>query len=168
MLESYEKAVQKVYESLDSCIIIGLTGRTGSGCTTTAKILETKNFKELPLKTPKKSEFCDIEERKTAVVYNFLQNNWTPFISIEVSSVILSYVFEKGFEKFVDFIKKLVKPNESKNFSINGYEDLMKKQMDYHIYLKIRWKSMRKLMKIIAKNILITLLKQLKNVKKNL
>lgn len=127
MLESYEKAVQKVYESLDSCIIIGLTGRTGSGCTTTAKILETKNFKELPLKTPKKSEFCDIEERKTAVVYNFLQNNWTPFISIEVSSVILSYVFEKGFEKFVDFIKKLVKPNESKNFSINGYEDLMKK-----------------------------------------
>ena len=29
MLESYEKAVQKVYESLDSCIIIGLTGRTG-------------------------------------------------------------------------------------------------------------------------------------------
>ena len=40
--------------------------------------------------------------------------------------------------------------------------------MDYHIYLKIRWKSMRKLMKIIAKNILITLLKQLKNVKKNL
>ena len=71
--------------------------------------------------------FVILKSEKQQLYIIFLQNNWTPVISIEVSSVILSYVFEKGFEKFVDFIKKLVKPNESKNFSINGYEDLMKK-----------------------------------------
>lgn len=60
-MKSYKESVDKVYEKIDNCIIIGLTGRTGSGCTTTSKILETSKFECLALSSPKKRDFNDEE-----------------------------------------------------------------------------------------------------------
>jgi dCMP deaminase len=39
--------INKIYDERKDFIIIGLTGRTGSGCSTVAKILETDEFKKL-------------------------------------------------------------------------------------------------------------------------
>lgn len=40
-MSSYYNSVNNVYKERANNIIIGLTGRTGSGCSTAAKILET-------------------------------------------------------------------------------------------------------------------------------
>ena len=46
-------AVKCLYRQRDKFILIGLTGRTGAGCTTVAKILSTDNINELDLKDSK-------------------------------------------------------------------------------------------------------------------
>lgn len=126
-MNSYYTSVEKVYNSLDDCIILGLTGRTGSGCSTAASILNTKNFFDLDIPSPKKKDFADVEERKDAVIYKFMKNKWYPFITIEVSSIILSLVFQKSYEDFIDHIEKLYKDEEKRSFSIRGYEELLKR-----------------------------------------
>ena len=124
---NHYKSVEKVYDSLDECIIIGLTGRTGSGCSTAAGILETKNFKDLALSAPKEQDFFDVEERKDTIIHSYMKEKWCPFITIEVSSIILSMVFQKSYDEFRDYIKKLSDDKENENFSIRGYDELMKR-----------------------------------------
>lgn len=41
-----ENIVDKIYKLRKNFVIIGLTGRTGSGCTTVAKILQTQHPEE--------------------------------------------------------------------------------------------------------------------------
>lgn len=38
------EVVKEIYKLRHNFIVIGLTGRTGSGCTTVADILKTKNI----------------------------------------------------------------------------------------------------------------------------
>lgn len=122
----YQTAVEKVYKSLNDCIIIGLTGRTGSGCTTTAGILSHKNFSELELATPKHKDFKDIEERKAAIVYKYMSENWKPFTVIEASSIIFAFIAEQGYDNFIEYLKKLQSGELDEKITINGYETLRK------------------------------------------
>ena len=126
-MTGYYNSVEKVYDSLDECIIIGLTGRTGSGCSTAAGILETKDFKHLALPAPKEQDYLDVEERKDAVIHNYMKEKWSPFVTIEVSSIILSMVFQKSYDDFMKYIKGLSENKENDNFSIRGYDELMKR-----------------------------------------
>ena len=45
---NYNEAVNQIYNEKNNQVIIGLTGRTGAGCSTVAKILK-KNFNFLEL-----------------------------------------------------------------------------------------------------------------------
>ena len=78
-MEKYNVAVDNVYKQLNNSVIIGLTGRTGSGCTTASKILESDSFDKLCLDTPKKKDFLNIEERKHAIIYKYMNENWVSF-----------------------------------------------------------------------------------------
>ena len=41
------EVVKQIYGLRQNFILIGLTGRTGSGCSTVAKLLQTKDVKHL-------------------------------------------------------------------------------------------------------------------------
>ena len=56
--------VKTVYDERSKFIIIGLTGRTGSGCSEAASILKSVSFEHLNLRTPKNQDFHSKEERK--------------------------------------------------------------------------------------------------------
>lgn len=43
------EVVKQIYKLRQNFILIGLTGRTGSGCSTVAKILATENVQDLKL-----------------------------------------------------------------------------------------------------------------------
>lgn len=137
MIQKFNDAVKTVYGELDNCIILGLTGRTGSGCTTTSKILETKRFQDLTLPTPKSYDYKDVEERKYQIVYRFIKNNWSPFTTIEVSSIILSFVLEKNKDEFIKFIENLTVEGDLYNFHIGGKKDLLSRLNSFeHIFGK--------------------------------
>lgn len=126
-MKSYKESVDKVYEKIDNCIIIGLTGRTGSGCTTTSKILETSKFECLALSSPKKRDFNDVEERKNAKIYKYMKKEWSQFVTIEASSVILSFVLERRYDDFEKFIDSLCSKDKNPQFRIVGYDELKRK-----------------------------------------
>ena len=50
------EVVKQIYKLRQNFILIRLTGRTGSGCSTVAKVLGTENVQDL------KSNYCDFNE----------------------------------------------------------------------------------------------------------
>ena len=81
-------AISQVYESKEKLIIIGLTGRTGSGCSKVAEILETSKFEDLHMKSAKSYDYKSSDERKVSIIYDYMKEpgRWFPFSVIEVSS----------------------------------------------------------------------------------
>lgn len=126
-MQSYINAVNNVYKESDSLVIIGLTGRTGSGCSTAARILETPEFRDLSLPKPKESGYENAEERKYAIVHKFLRSKWKPFTIIEASSIILSMVFQCKYDDFINYLEKLRMGTETTQFRISGYDELVNK-----------------------------------------
>lgn len=97
-------AIDTIYDERRKFAIIGLTGRTGSGCTTVANILKTQRFDALALHTPQDTKFKSKEERKYRVIYNYISNNWSGFKVIEMSIILASFIFQEGYESFESFI----------------------------------------------------------------
>lgn len=94
--------VKQIYKLRRDFILIGLTGRTGSGCTSVAKILSTEDFSDL------KTEFREIntepwdnDSRKNRIVHNYMQEHWHPFTVIQASDVIFYYALQHNFEVFI-------------------------------------------------------------------
>ena len=116
-----QEAVNSLYRQRNRFIIIGLTGRTGAGCTTVSKILSSESIQKLDLKAYKTHDFKSADERKYSVVYRFMkeENRWKSFNVIEASSVIFSYILEQSFSELWEFVERL-----SKEGRINGLDNL--------------------------------------------
>ncbi len=127
-MKAYPDSIRNAYRERDSLIILALTGRTGSGCSTLAGILKTDNFEKLNLHTPKSRDFNSRDERKYEVIYKYMKadGRWRPFSIIEASSVIFSYVIQNGYESLVNFFNQYKSINESNNIRISAHSELMK------------------------------------------
>ena len=109
-------AVKCLYRQRDKFILIGLTGRTGAGCTTVAKILSTDNINELDLKDSKTCDFKHSDERKYSIVYRFMAEDerWKKFTVIEASSIIFSFILEGTYKNLFNYIDKIYNEVEIK------------------------------------------------------
>ena len=82
--------VSKIFDLRGKFAIIGLTGRTGSGCSTVANILCTEEFSKLALQLPDRNgEQLTNDERKYQIYYDYLKENWIPAIKIKVTLIIV-------------------------------------------------------------------------------
>lgn len=114
-------AINAIYGEEDDFIIIGLTGRTGSGCTTVAKILSSEqaninhnliSYSDNTLKTN--------EQRKKKIIYNHFKYSWQPFLHIQASSIITTFLLDDldndtriFFEKTIQYSWKIDKLHEN-------------------------------------------------------
>lgn len=104
--------VDSIYKLRKNFLIIGLTGRTGAGCTTIANLLKGK-FTDLYAPTlAKKQSGLSNDERKYSIVYNYISKNWIPFEFIKASDVLFYFVLLSGYN---DFIKSLGEGHEIKS-----------------------------------------------------
>ena len=113
MLINKAEAIKSLYSQRDKFILIGLTGRTGSGCTTVANILSKDNINELDLRSYKTFDYNNSDERKYSIIYRYMKEGkkWKPFYIIEASSVIFSFILQGTYGKlfsYIDTIKKEV------------------------------------------------------------
>lgn len=126
-MSAFFHSAENAYKKRRQFILIALTGRTGSGCSTTATILNTEQFETLDLTTPKNKEFHSADERKYSIVYNYMQNeHWHPFTIIEGSSVIFSFVIEQGFEDFKDYLQSFKDISTTNRVRISDFSTLEK------------------------------------------
>lgn len=102
--------IHEVYDSREKYIIVGLTGRTGSGCSKTASIF-AENRSEIRVTKPKIVENNKNEERKYQIVKRFLDENWEPFVWIKIKNIITSFIVEEPKENFIEYVANILEPN---------------------------------------------------------
>lgn len=108
--------LDKIYEVRKDFTIIGLTGRTGSGCANVTQILE-KDFKTNDFPIPiNRKEQQHADDVKYEIAYRFLEKNYKPFISIKYSDILTFFILREGYSKLVEFI------NQNNDFQILGNE----------------------------------------------
>ena len=107
-MSDISKATSMIFQETGKYMVLGLTGRTGSGCTTVSEILAKKNL--LP---PKKSKIynSDNDKRKYKAVYQFINHNWLPFISIQVRAVITEIILNLNYDDFIDLVVEVISMN---------------------------------------------------------
>ncbi|MCD9498995.1 deoxycytidylate deaminase [Photobacterium carnosum] len=80
-------ALEKLHSKNEDFIIFGLTGRTGSGCTTAANYLSSEK-KDIDHCFFTENNPTDNFQRKEKIIAKFYEKNWQPFIHLQVSSIL--------------------------------------------------------------------------------
>lgn len=97
--------VSKIFKLRNSFIVIGLTGRTGSGCSTVAELLRS-NFNQLFAITPtEKQSGLSNDERKYKITYKYLREKWAPFDIIKASDIIFLFVLLHPYEELLNIFQ---------------------------------------------------------------
>ncbi|TMP47921.1 MULTISPECIES: anti-phage dCTP deaminase [unclassified Pseudoalteromonas] len=99
-------ALKTVLKESSDFIIIGLTGRTGSGCSTCAKLLSGD---KLPLPSPLDSHFKGNEARKYKIVKKYIDKTWSKFEWLQVRCVLSRFVLELNYSEFCKLVSDIVK-----------------------------------------------------------
>lgn len=99
----FQDTISKIYGDDDDFVVIGLTGRTGSGCSTVANILSSKQ-EEIRHSLFSGHNPKDNVQRKQKVVFNCFRHNWEPFVTIQASTVLLMMLSEVSIEDSGVFI----------------------------------------------------------------
>ncbi|MCU8039368.1 deoxycytidylate deaminase [Shewanella oncorhynchi] len=98
-------AIDKIFEEISDFLIIGLTGRTGSGCSTSAKILSAES---LDLPDPGQSHFVGNEQRKYRIIKKYIEKNRKPFEWLQVRTIITSYILRLNFSSFCMLVSDIL------------------------------------------------------------
>ena len=104
------EGLKGLFERRGQFIVLGLTGRTGSGCTTSANLL-CRPFLDLKVE-PVASPLLTPEQRKHRVIVEFADKNWQPFLEVSVTLVIVTFVLEADEGELEKYLKGLLKERE--------------------------------------------------------
>ena len=142
--QSYKIAVNNIYKEREDSIILGLTGRTGSGCSTIASILNS-DYAEIDLKYTSDLDERNIseitndlksEEKKFHIINNYIKNRWQKFTIIEASAVIFAFVLKEGFDHLIRYIDSLRDDDKDEQLIISNYEDFKNKIKNFEPWFK--------------------------------
>lgn len=97
---SSSKALESIYNEAKDFILIGLTGRTGSGCSTSASILSSA---KLDLPDNGYAKITPNELRKYKIIKKYITTQWQPFQWLQVRTVITRYLTTLSFNDFTNF-----------------------------------------------------------------
>jgi len=107
---SVASSLSSLFERRSQFIIVGLTGRTGSGCTSAAKVLAS-DFTKLPLDAVA-YPLSTPEARKFRIIHEFAQKTWEPFLPISVTLVIVTFMLEADPAYLERYLKQHVKDRD--------------------------------------------------------
>lgn len=94
-----KEGIAQAYREHQDLLILALTGRTGSGCTTAANLLAKNYQSDLAAHFDPKGP----ELSKHKIVSDFNQANWVPFSKITVSALLLTYLAEQNDRAIENF-----------------------------------------------------------------
>jgi len=114
-----------LYGEEDDFIILGLTGRTGSGCSTVAEILQTEknkiNHSLISDENPASNE-----DRKSKIILNNFKETWNPFHLIQASSILTLIFAQKESDEVKKYIEQLNILEDEKILKLINFLELIK------------------------------------------
>lgn len=120
MARDITAGIEQAFSERSDLLVVALTGRTGSGCTTTAEIM-CKPYSDLAISI---GDFTEPEARKIAIAKNFLGQQWVPFKQLTVSTVILSFLIEQEIDAIKAFFEKNKVPVKDTDELLQLFEKL--------------------------------------------
>lgn len=103
--------ISELFMENSKFVLIGLTGRTGSGCTTAAKILESEQA-DIPDENQINDFYTGLDIKRYLVTKRYISKHWNKFYSIKVSDLISAYILSQETDEVAKFI--LTSASESK------------------------------------------------------
>ena len=97
--EYSRESAEGIFKQKRDFIIVALTGKINAGTSDVCQLLTDKKFCDRVTKLADTSEHEMSESRERVLCYRYLHHNWRPFIEINVSSVILSFLLESEIDK---------------------------------------------------------------------
>lgn len=76
------QVINDLFDRQQDFIVVGLCGKTGSGVSTTAEILN-KEFEELHLNAEPPAAGTDYERHEYRLLYNYARRNWNCFYLVK-------------------------------------------------------------------------------------
>lgn len=111
-MSNFAETIHEIYDCREKYIVIGLTGRTGSGCSTAASILSSQ-LENINFPTPKYDGDDLNEKRKYKLVHTYISKNWNPFYWIKIKDIITAFILENDFSDFCAFaVDTLTSPSQ--------------------------------------------------------
>lgn len=132
---NHYRTIQTFFDSKKDFIILGLCGKTGSGSTTIAQILQTP-FAKLNLPQPGDAAGDIREAVEYRILYTYAQKHWKSFFRIKSSALITAHILEEGPERFLEFLAELVPTavyNEKKNLIQTFTTSFFEGQMQFSL-----------------------------------
>ncbi|MBV6660830.1 hypothetical protein KV572_07800 [Pseudomonas yamanorum] len=108
-MSSTSLVIDNIYEDAKDFLIIGMTGRTGSGCTTAAKLLCGQR---LDIPSEGYEGLTRNEFKKHKIIKKYIDGGgWAPFYKIEASSLITYHLLLLPVLEFCSYINDFVFAN---------------------------------------------------------
>ncbi|MGO0257941.1 hypothetical protein ACTL7R_00360 [Priestia aryabhattai] len=106
---SISEVINQLYEEREKFIIVGLTGRTGSGCSEVADLL-CNDFETLSLLKPTVIE--NNEHRKNNIIYRYAEKHWYKFTKIKMKNIITTVLLEHNLRDFTNAVTNKLEAKE--------------------------------------------------------
>lgn len=103
---NHYKTIRTLLDSRKDFVVLGLCGKTGSGSTTIANILQT-SFNQLNLPQPGSSLGNEVEDYEYRILYTYAQKHWRPFFRIKSSALITAHILNNTADDFLKFFEQL-------------------------------------------------------------
>lgn len=98
-------AVSEIYKHREDYIIIGLTGMTGSGASTVARVL-TQRINDIGCSQYYRHNDLTNDQRSHNIIKKHAESKWQPFFQIKVRDIISSFVLDVNFSDFRQYIEQ--------------------------------------------------------------
>ena len=98
-------AINDIFSQRNNFLIVGLTGRVGSGCSTVADYMSQKKNALNVIEATLGDHPTD-NARKRNIIYNYFNENWVPFTVIRVKDIITSFILEYDLSSINEYLKK--------------------------------------------------------------
>ena len=95
--------LSSIYNLRSNFVVIGITGRTGSGCSEVASLL-SKGFDANLFPAPETFPLMHNSYRKYRILYKYAKENFKPFTLLEYKDIISLFILKYGYFSFVSFL----------------------------------------------------------------
>lgn len=134
--------ISELFMENSKFVLIGLTGRTGSGCTTAAKILESEQA-DIPDENQINDFYTGLDIKRYLVTKRYISKHWNKFYSIKVSDLISAYILLQETDEVEKFIS---------NSASESQKSISKEKLNKFLNTTSFNKTLVKSSKIITRN----------------